>query len=130
MTLVDTSALFGLADTGDTNHFAARRILAALQRRQEPLLTHNYVLVEAMALFARRLGRGAIAALLAEAAQLEVVWVDPPLHRAALEDYEARAYPGNFVDQMSFSVMRSRGITDAFAFDRDFVAAGFRLCVP
>jgi predicted nucleic acid-binding protein len=31
------------------------------------------------------------------------------------------------VDAVSFAVMRQRGLTDAFAFDRHFLAAGFVL---
>ena len=33
----------------------------------------------------------------------------------------------SFVDQVSFAVMRRRGITEALALDADFVAAGFDL---
>lgn len=31
----------------------------------------------------------------------------------------------SLVDRVSFEVMRARGINEAFAFDRDFAAAGF-----
>lgn len=130
MTLIDTSALFALADEGDARHEAARRILEELRERGEPLLVHNYLLVEALALFASRLGHDSIRVLLAETEGLEVAWVDEGLHRAALEAYARRSPRGSFVDQVSFQVMRSCGVTHAFAFDRDFTAAGFRLHTP
>lgn len=35
-----------------------------------------------------------------------------------------------FVDLVSFEVMRRLGIDEAFAFDDDFAAAGFRVLPP
>lgn len=130
MTLIDTSALFALADERDPRHDSARRILDDMQRREEPLLVHNYLLVEALALFAKRLGRESIPVLLAETERLEMVWVDEAIHRAALKAYVRKTPRGSFVDQVSFQVMRSCGVTHAFACDRDFTAAGFDLVAP
>lgn len=130
MTLIDTSALFALADERDPRHDSARRILDDMQRREEPLLVHNYLLVEALALFAKRLGRESIPVLLAETERLEMVWVDEAIHRAALKAYVRKTPRGSFVDQVSFRAMRSCGVTHAFAFDRDFTAAGFDLVAP
>ena len=127
MTLIDTSALYALADRRDPNHEAARRIRDSLRRRERTVLTHSYILVEATALFGRRLGRQAVAALVAEMDSLEILWVDERLHRAALEAHLRGRLRISFVDQVSFLVMRARGIGEAFAFDRDFVDAGFRL---
>lgn len=65
-----------------------------------------------------------------ETTGLEVVWVDEALHRTALEAYTRRSPRGSPVDQVSFRIMRSYGVTHAFAFDRDFLAAGFQLGTP
>lgn len=61
---------------------------------------------------------------------LDIVWADEALHRTALEAYVRRSPRGSPVDQVSFRIMRSYGVTHAFAFDRDFTAAGFQLCTP
>lgn len=50
----------------------------------------------------------------------------PELAAAAwewLEQHDERVY--SFVDAASFAMMRADGITDALAFDGDFLAAGF-----
>lgn len=54
---LDTSALFALADSGDTNHRAANRILARLRAERWNRITTNYVVAETHALMLNRLGR-------------------------------------------------------------------------
>ncbi len=50
MIFLDTSAIYAWTDRGDPRHAEARGRLEALLKRRETLLTHNYVLVEAMSL--------------------------------------------------------------------------------
>jgi len=42
-------------------------------------------------------------------------------------DHAAQAADASLVDHISFLIMRRRDVTTAFAFDPDFVSAGFRL---
>ena len=84
-----------------------------------------------MALLERRLDLRTALEFSRNAHALEIAWVTAPLHRealAALAGAGAGAGAGaSFVDQVSFAVMRRRGITEALALDADFVAAGFNL---
>jgi predicted nucleic acid-binding protein len=124
---VDTSAFYALADAGDPHHSDARRFLSALLEREEEFFTHNYVLVETMALIQNRMGAEAALQFAASAAAFEIEWVDRALHESALRAMKrARRRKVSFVDQVSLLVMRSRGIGEVFAFDRDFRREGFR----
>jgi predicted nucleic acid-binding protein len=124
---VDTSALYALADRADPNHGEARRLFSALLRSAEGLVTHNYVLVESIALIQNRIGTSAALALARTADNFEVEWVDKTLHHEAIRAL-ARSPKRriSLVDQVSFLVMRSRDIESALAFDKDFVREGFR----
>jgi predicted nucleic acid-binding protein len=122
---VDTSALYALFDADDSNHQAASAFFEELPQRDP--LTHNYVVLETTALVARRLGGRAVRALHQKALPpLQMVWIDQPLHDAAVAGMlAAPRSPVSLVDRASFEVMRSLGVQEAFAFDRDFAAAGF-----
>ena len=126
-TFVDTSALFALLDRGDANHPGAAKAFPRLLR-DERLLTHNYVLLESTALVHRRLGPAALRALLEDLVPaLEVAWVDEELHRAGTSAMLAAVRRRiSFVDWVSFEVMRRQRVEQAFAFDEDFAAQGFR----
>lgn len=56
MIFLDTSAIYAWANAADPNHRAAVRHLQAVLDAGEDLLTHNYVLVESLALLQARLG--------------------------------------------------------------------------
>jgi predicted nucleic acid-binding protein len=128
MTFVDTSAIYAWADISDRNHSAAVRHLDTVLQAGEDLLTHNYVLVEAMALLQARLGLAAANKLARDSAAFDIEWVDEALHNEGVRELERSRKRGvSLVDHISFLVMRRRGLTTAFAFDPGFAAAGFRL---
>ena len=130
MIFVDTSAIYALADRRDPNHAdAAHRFDTLLQSGRRPF-THSYVLVESMALLDRRLGRDAMFAFASEAREFEIEWVGMPLHGRAVDALDNAGRTVSLVDQVSFLVMRARGLDEAFAFDRHFALAGFRLYEP
>ena len=122
---VDTSALLAILDEDDQYHREAAETFRALLATAE-LVTHNYVEVECLALARRRLGRGAVVQLTDNIfPALTTIWVDEPLHRAALAAQRAASSSNSLVDQVSFEIMRREGIVTAFAFDSDFEAQGF-----
>lgn len=92
------------------------------------LITHNYVVVESVAVIQRRLGPEVVRALFEGILPLvEVVFIDEQLHRLATSAFLAavRRRP-SFVDWVSFELMRREGMRHAFAFDRDFERQGFK----
>ena len=122
---VDTSALFAVLDERDPNHVAAGATWHALLD-EAGLVTHNYVHLEAEALVRRWLGRDAAAVLIdVLLPALTTVWVDEPMHRAAVEAWRVGGGT-SLVDHVSFAVMRNAGMDVAFAFDADFERHGFR----
>jgi predicted nucleic acid-binding protein len=123
---VDTSALYARLDRDDRYHREAVATLARLAGG-EALLTHNYVVVESVALVRGRLGVEAARTLLNDLlAPVEVVWVDRSAHEAAVAAFLAAQGRVSLVDCASFEVMRRAGIDTAFAFDADFARHGFR----
>jgi uncharacterized protein len=125
---LDTSAIYALADIADPNHRRARECLRGILESGETLLTHNYILVESMALLQKRLGVTAAVRFARDAKAFATVWVDESIHDEAVERLEGTGARGvSLVDAVSFVVMRKRGIRIALAFDSDFTAAGFRL---
>jgi len=123
---VDTSALLAILDEDDRFHREAAETFRALMAGTE-LVTHNYVEVEALSLARRRLGPGAVARLTDRLLPaMTTIWVDEPLHRAALAAHRGAGASVSLVDNVSFEVMRREGIDQAFAFDADFEAQGFR----
>jgi predicted nucleic acid-binding protein len=128
MIFLDTSAIYAWADAADPNHLVAVRRLRAILGAGEELLTHNYVLVESMALLQARLGLAAAIKLAKDATSFVIEWVDKDLHASGIREVEgSRKRHVSLVDHISFLVMRQHHLATAFAFDPDFTAAGFRL---
>jgi uncharacterized protein len=123
---VDTSALYALLSADDPMHRRAATFLPTL--RATALVTHNYVVVEATALVQRQLGSEGANALFELLAPVDLVWIDEPIHRAAMAAFLQRGEGDlSLVDCASFEVMRLRHIRAAFAFDQDFATAGYDL---
>ncbi|MGH9464435.1 MAG: type II toxin-antitoxin system VapC family toxin [Thermoanaerobaculia bacterium] len=126
---VDTSALFALVDGAALRHRQAAETWREALASGEPLFTSNYVLLEAHALFQRRLGLEAVRSLESSLRPvLEVDWVDEDLHAAAVAAVLAAARRGlSLVDCTSFEIMRRRGLRRAFTLDADFASQGFEV---
>jgi predicted nucleic acid-binding protein len=126
VTFVDTSALYPLLAADDEVHDAAVHHFTVTVR-SAGYLTHAYVVVEALALVQRRLGMAAVRRLLdIMQPTVTVVAVDTPLHDAAVAALLAAGSRSvSLVDRVSFELMRRQGIDEAFAFDDNFIGAGF-----
>ena len=129
MIFLDTSVIYAAADRSQPDCDRANALFAAALASGQGVGTHNYVVVEAVALLHRRLGRSAAVRFLGQVGLLdEVVWIDQALHDAAAAEFAKR--PGrkvSLVDRVSFAVMRARKLTRALAFDDDFRREGFVL---
>lgn len=128
MIFLDTSALYALSDRGDLHHERAKERFGALLDSEEAILTHNYILVESLALVQRRLGWVAAIELTRSVHDFEIVWVDQAVHDEAVRRFrQSTKGDVSLVDHVSFVVMRERAIRVALAFDQDFVEEGFQL---
>jgi uncharacterized protein len=126
VTFVDTSALLAFLDRDARHH---GQVVEALSRvlAERSGVTHNYVIVETEALVHRRHGAGPARTLLQDIVPLlEIAWITPELHAAAVDahlaDLRRRT---SLVDHASFVLMRARDIGHALALDRHFAEAGF-----
>jgi predicted nucleic acid-binding protein len=124
---LDTSAIYALADRRDPQHDLAKQRLQVALESGEEILTHNYVLVEAMALIQSRLGLEAAIKLAQDCRAFRIEWVDEAIHEEAVRRL-ARAGKRrvSLVDQVSFLIMRRLGVRRALAFDPDFEEEGFQ----
>lgn len=116
-----------MLDRDDQFHKEAKGVFTALSS-DEPV-THNYVLVETIAIAQRRLGEIASRRLMQELAPvITTVWIDEATHQAGAAALLA-ALPTkvSLIDFVSFEVMREHGIARAFTFDDDFRTAGFEV---
>lgn len=130
---VDTSALYAVLDSDDANHTDAatsmNHLLDGVAGGALSALTHGSVIVESVSLVQRRLGMEAARTLLDDLLPpLSIVWVDAGLHAEAVTAFlAANRRHVSLVDWTSFVLMRNLAITDALAFDADFVDNGFKL---
>lgn len=124
---VDTSALIAFLDADDPRHAAVVTTFANLAT--DELVTHGYVVAEALAVTRRRFGLEATISLLDELLPvIELLPVDTGLHAAAQQRYRASLPSAtSFVDQVSFEVIQREGITTAFVLDADFAATGVEM---
>ena len=128
MILVDTSALYALADAGDARHRDAVQILERLEDEGEEFLLHTYILLETFALLQNRHGFAIAVKASQETRKFRTITVDRSLHDEAVAWLRGNPRRGpSLVDSVSFLVMRRERVKEAFAFDEDFVQEGFRL---
>jgi predicted nucleic acid-binding protein len=127
--LVDTSAFHAILDRDDVHHSAADATMRMLRDADASLLTHEYVVIESVALIQRRLGLTALRRFVDHLLPLaQVLWVDESLHLEAREALlAAEKQDVSLVDWTSFLVMRRHGVHQAFAFDPGFAAQGFEV---
>jgi predicted nucleic acid-binding protein len=125
--LLDTSGLLCCLDSAELRHRDAITYFEAGLRK----VTHNYVLVEFVALAqARKYPRDVSLSFVADVAthpDIEVIWVDENSHAAALALLRAQLDKSySLCDAISFLLMRERGIEEALTTDKHFEQAGFR----
>lgn len=124
---VDTSALLTLLDRDDPRHEQARSAFADLADAE--LVTHGYVIAEAIAVTRRRFGVAGTTTLIDDLLPvIDLIAVDPTVHAAAQARYRASLPSGtSFVDQVTLEIIEREGITAAFALDPDLGRPGLIL---
>lgn len=127
MTFADSSFFIALAAERDRRHADALSLLEA--HPGERLITTNHVVGETWTFLRSRYGHRVAVRFLEQidaSARTEVALLDARLEVEAwswLRRRDERTY--SFVDATSFALMRHRRISEAFAFEGDFTAAGF-----
>ena len=127
MIFLDTSAIYALQDETDLAHDAATQLFERILQERTPVVTHNYVVVEALALIQGRFGLAAALTVERELRQVEIIWIDNDIHHEASIRWAKGSRKLSFVDHVSFVVMERHQIHTALAFDSDFVGHGFNV---
>ncbi len=129
---VDTSAWATMADSNDDQHEAALAYQSKIAGRNRLVVT-NYILDELYTLlllnigytqtlnFKRRLDH------LIQNGVVEIIWVSEAVANQSWQVFEQFNVDKfwSFTDCVSYVVMQSYGITEAFSFDRHFSQMGF-----
>lgn len=128
---VDTGAWIAISDHRDQHHVAATGVYPRLLQQYRALVTTNLVIAETYVMI-RRVGgyKPAMRFLdsIRRSSRILKIYSDEVLEEQAegiLRRYDDQDF--SFTDAVSFAVMGQRGITEAFAFDRHFLIAGFTL---
>jgi predicted nucleic acid-binding protein len=124
---VDTSFFIALLDEDDEQSPAAAASWRRASTAHLPVFTTNYVVLEACAVFQRRLGRAAVRRFVHELlAPVDLEWVTRDDHERALEALlVADRRQLSLVDCTSFEVMRRLEARECLAFDQHFAEQGF-----
>ena len=125
----DTSALYALLVGSDVGHPATAKVFPDLLLPEVVVYTTSYVRQELITLLQARVG---IPSVLAFQAQIEpwmrLVWIDEATHSRAMSALVGSGSRRiSLTDWTSFEVMRSQGISIAFALDAHFAEQGFVL---
>ena len=126
MLLLDTSGLLCLHFSTEPLHTQA----CVAYQKATMRLTHNYVIAEYVALAnARRFPRASVLDFVVDllsSPDIETVWVDESIHRAAVELLLLRQDKSySLCDAVSFILMRQRGVSESLTTDRHFEQEGF-----
>ena len=129
LVLIDSGYFVALEYARDQYHPTAINHWNTLSRDGLGLVTTSYILDEVVAfLVSRGFHNMAVSVgnALLESSAIEMIHVDEPLLLEAwnyFQRHDDKRY--SLTDCISFVVMSERGIQTAYAFDRNFVQAGF-----
>ncbi|MCP4622133.1 MAG: PIN domain-containing protein [bacterium] len=129
MIFADTSGLFALLVKNDVMHVRAKLNFAYFAEHRVQLLTSSFVLVETAALLQRRVGLETVHDFQSKIMPLlEMIWVSGDWYTRAIQRLFALNNRNiSLVDCLSFEIMESREITQAFTFDQHFPENGFNI---
>lgn len=121
--LIDTGAFYALADDADRNARVARSFFRERLGTDE-FVTNSAVMLESWTLIRNKLGWDAADRYLdgLRKSPITILFIEPADLEAAgriMADYADQEF--SLTDALSFALMERNGITDAFAFDKDFL---------
>ncbi len=123
----DTSGIFALLVGNDSMHQQARLAFADYSKHRAQLFTSSFIMVETTALLQRRIGLPAVRDLNKRILPLfDIVWTDKEWYARAVQRLFLEGRKDlSLVDCLSFEIMESYDIAEAFAFDKHFDEIGF-----
>jgi len=132
--LLDTSALYALADKRDQYHQSAKDLFKQIQNDKLSIFTTNAVIIEAYRLVLHKLGKNNAHKFL-ETVLSDVSKGIIKLERMSVEDetggqkiiFNNKGYKLTLTDTINFSVMLRMGIYIMFGFDSDCSVVGLEL---
>lgn len=128
---VDTSAWYPLVVGDHADHARVKAAVEDLLRAGARMVTSNLVVAETQALLLHRTGRDAALKFAQTVSQppILVVVSSTDVEQRAVADWLVRFADQAFslTDAVSFTIMKSRGISQALSLDAHFSSAGFRL---
>lgn len=128
---MDTGAWVAISVEDDQHHPRAQAEWERLLAQRVQFVTSNYVVAEAITTVRGFAGHAKAVELgerLLNSRLIRHVRIDESLEQVAwalFKKYDDHLF--SFTDCTSFAVMEAKRIEKAFAFDRDFVIAGFQL---
>ena len=126
---VDAGGWIALANADDAHHRAAATAYPGFLGRYRRLLTTTLVVAESYVVLRLALGHAAAVRfldLLDASPRIRRVPVDTTIEREAerlLRQFHDQRF--SYTDAVSFAIMRSLALREAFAFDQHFGTAGF-----
>jgi uncharacterized protein len=131
---VDTSFLYALEDLSDQNHRNAKAIWKKALKSPPRFVMTSYIFDETVTLLQVKLNHvkaTEVGNRLLESALVDFIHVTPELFSIAWAYFTKHKDKGySFTDCVSFVVMDHRDLKVAFAFDKHFRQAGFKLAAP
>ena len=128
---VDTSAWYSLSDSDSIHHRSASAFLSKALKNAGRIFTSNLVIGETYTLLRTKLGYREAWEFLTRvkaSPHLESVYITEIIELKAynlLERFSDQSF--SYVDGTSFVLMQEKGITEAFAYDKHFLTAGFTM---
>ncbi|MEX0616990.1 MAG: PIN domain-containing protein [Candidatus Woykebacteria bacterium] len=120
MIFVDTSAFVALRSPADPNHKKAHEVAFQLEKREDSLITTNYILAETYTVISQKVSKDRLIAFGEEFdPRIKLISIDEDLEGAAWKIFKG-IKSKNVSYCTSFAVMRYYNIDQSFAFDEDF----------
>jgi len=131
---VDTGGWIAMSVARDRFHRGAASYYRKISKKNVPLLTSNYILVETYTRIryddghAKAVQFDSVIQEAIKIGKLHLEWVTPAIHQAAWKNFESFSdQVFSFVDCSSFVIARNVGVVEVFGFDEHFKTMGFTL---
>lgn len=126
---VDTSAFLAVLNADDSHHRKAATTWKHVIKNKTPLFTHNYIVLETVAVLQNRIGIEAARGFMEDIIPImRVEWVTEVDHGQGISAVLAASRRHlSLTDCVSFFIIRRLGLRKVFCFDKHFQEQGFEI---